>query len=79
MKIDKIFCDNCEREILNIECDIDQMRFKLIETMDEGKIYEFCGAECLKLFVARKEFENRFYKNRYFNKNGIFKTDTLAV
>lgn len=63
MKINKIFCDSCEREIVNCECHIDQMRFILQECMDEGKTYEFCGAECLKKFVDKKEFESRFYKN----------------
>lgn len=64
MKINKIFCDGCSNEIINCECHINQMRFILHESMDNGLTYEFCGAECLKSFVANKEFENRFYKWR---------------
>lgn len=67
MRIDKIFCDGCDSEIVNCECHINQMRFTLQECMDEGHTYEFCGAECLKRFVASKEFENRFYKWREVN------------
>lgn len=64
MEINKIFCDNCKGEIENCECLENQMRFVLVEQMDEGKKYQFCGAECLKGFVNRKEFENRFYRWR---------------
>lgn len=64
MKIDKIFCDNCNGEMDNCECMENQLRFILNETMDGGKTYEFCGAECLKEFINRKEFENRFYRWR---------------
>lgn len=64
MKINKIFCDNCEGEIENAECAENQMRFILNEIMDGGKNYQFCGAECLKKFINRKEFENRFYRWR---------------
>ena len=64
MKINKIFCDNCNEEMCNCECVVNQIRFILNEHMDEGKTYEFCGAECLKEFVNKKEFENRFYRWR---------------
>jgi len=64
MKINKTFCDNCDGEIKNCECLENQTRFTLIENMDDGITYEFCGAECLKEFVKKKEFENRFYRWR---------------
>ena len=62
MKLNKIFCDECKGEIENCECSENQMRFILKESMDEGSEYQFCGAECLKKFVKKKEFENRFYR-----------------
>lgn len=62
MREDLILCDECGDRIRNSECDLLQMRFILHETMDDGVEYHFCGAECLKKFVARKEFENRFYR-----------------
>lgn len=64
MKLNKIFCDNCNGEIENCECLENQMRFVLRENMDEGEEFHFCGAECLKEFVEKKEFENRFYRWR---------------
>lgn len=64
MKLDKIFCDSCNGEVENSECMKNQLRFVLLEQMDDGKEYHFCGAECLKEFVSKKEFENRFYRWR---------------
>lgn len=62
MKIHKIYCDGCEREIVDCECMENQARLKLIETMDEGETYEFCGVECLKLFLENRKFGDRFYR-----------------
>ena len=64
MKINKIFCDNCGGEISNSESMENQMRFTLNEEMDDGISYQFCGAECLKSFIKKKEFQNRFYRWR---------------
>jgi len=64
MKINKVFCDNCNGEVENCECLENQMRFVLQERMDDGIEYHFCGAECLKEFVAKQEFESRFYRWR---------------
>ncbi len=64
MEINKIFCDNCKGEIENCECSENQMRFTLNENMDDGISYQFCGAECLKSFINKKEFQNRFYRWR---------------
>lgn len=61
MRIDKIICDNCEMEMKRVECAVNQNKFILQETMDEGECYDFCGAECLKTFVLTKKFEKRFY------------------
>jgi hypothetical protein len=62
MREDLILCDYCRDRIKNAECDPLQMRFILHETMDDGMEYHFCGAECLKNFVSKKEFETRFYR-----------------
>jgi len=64
MKFNKIFCDNCKREIENVECSDIQMRFviTLNETMDDGNEYHFCDVECLKEFVNNHKFQSRFYK-----------------
>ena len=64
MEVNKTFCDECTGEISKCECIENQMRFVLVECMDEGKEYQFCGAECLKEFTNKKEFENRFYRYR---------------
>jgi len=62
MKEDLILCDECRDRIYNAECHVLQMRFIVTENMDEGVQYHFCGAESLKHFIAKKEFESRFYR-----------------
>ena len=51
-------CDDCGKNLENVECSPNQLQYTLIENGDFGGVFHFCSKPCLNEFVQRDKWKN---------------------
>lgn len=54
-------CDECKKELENVDCSSNELMYEIIECGDSCRIFHFCSLECIRKF-ANKPYEK--WKNK---------------